>query len=266
MEEILATYAPITLNEMSGIRLMNRTDTKFVTTEDRLADLLELAQPDYRVQLLEADDGARAEYVGRPVLPYSTTYFDTPDYAMFYTHQHGHAGRQKLRIRSYDSSELAFLEVKTKNNRGRTKKKRVPLDAGTPHLWTPGVATTEEAAFVHRHLLAYDPLTLAPKVANRFDRITLVNRALTERLTIDCHLAFRNPVSGCDLELPRIVIIELKRDGLQPSPILGLLRQLRIRPMGFSKYCIGSALTNPQLRINRFKPRLRRIEKMMAMR
>ena len=69
MEEILATYAPITLNEMSGIRLMNRTDTKFVTTEDRLADLLELAQPDYRVQLLEADDGARAEYVGRPVLP-----------------------------------------------------------------------------------------------------------------------------------------------------------------------------------------------------
>ena len=39
------------------------------------------------------------------------------------------------------------------------------------------------------------------------------------------------------------------------------LRQLRIHPHGFSKYCIGSALTNPDLRQNRFKIRLRDTEK-----
>ena len=58
-----------------------------------------------------------------------------------------------------------------------------------------------------------------------------------------------------------IVIIELKRDGLQPSPITGKLLQLRIFPHGFSKYVIGSALTNSGLRHNRIKPRLRSIEK-----
>ena len=36
MDSIIRTYSPITLDEMSGIKLMNRTDTKFVTTVERL--------------------------------------------------------------------------------------------------------------------------------------------------------------------------------------------------------------------------------------
>jgi hypothetical protein len=60
-----------------------------------------------------------------------------------------------------------------------------------------------------------------------------------------------------------IVIIELKRDGLKPSPILGKLLQLRIHPHGFSKYVIGSALTNNDLRHNRIKPRLHSIERIL---
>ena len=59
------------------------------------------------------------------------------------------------------------------------------------------------------------------------------------------------------------VIIELKRDGHQPSPILPKLLQLRIHPHGFSKYCIGSALTNEALRRNRFKPRLHYVQKLL---
>ena len=60
-----------------------------------------------------------------------------------------------------------------------------------------------------------------------------------------------------------LVIIELKRDGHQPSPILPKLLQLRIHPHGFSKYCIGSALTNDSLRRNRIKPRLHSIDKFL---
>ena len=60
-----------------------------------------------------------------------------------------------------------------------------------------------------------------------------------------------------------LVIIELKRDGHQPSPILSKLLQLRIHPHGFSKYCIGSALTNEALRRNRFKPRLHYVQKLL---
>ena len=58
-----------------------------------------------------------------------------------------------------------------------------------------------------------------------------------------------------------LVIIELKRDGLVYSPILEMLRKLRIHPHGFSKYCMGSALTNPELQVNRFKTKLIEINK-----
>ena len=60
-----------------------------------------------------------------------------------------------------------------------------------------------------------------------------------------------------------IVIIELKRDGLFYSPILNMLRDLRIKPHGFSKYVIGSALTNDSLHCNRLKPKLNDIQKLL---
>ena len=46
--------------------------------------------------------------------------------------------------------------------------------------------------------------------------------------------------------------------------MLGILHQLRIQPHGFSKYCMGSALTNPALRINRFKPKLHDVERLLG--
>ena len=60
-----------------------------------------------------------------------------------------------------------------------------------------------------------------------------------------------------------LVIIELKRDGLVFSPVLEMLRQLRIHPHGFSKYCMGSALTNPGLQVNRFKRKLIEVNKIL---
>jgi hypothetical protein len=59
-----------------------------------------------------------------------------------------------------------------------------------------------------------------------------------------------------------LVIIELKRNGLVYSPVLSMLKELRIMPHGFSKYCMGSALTNPLLPVNSFKEKLRYVEKM----
>jgi hypothetical protein len=98
-------------------------------------------------------------------------------------------------------------------------------------------------------------------VENNFHRITLVNDAKTERLTIDFGIHIRNHETGAEADFDNLVIIELKRDGRVHSPILALLRQLRIKPSGFSKYCIGSTLTNSNLKINRFKKRLHRYEK-----
>lgn len=254
MNAILQNFHPISLEEMGGIRLMNRTDTKFVTTIAKLQALLLMAGDEYRIQEID----------GKRNMNYSTIYYDSEDYAFYNAHHDGHAGRQKVRIRSYVDSQMSFLEVKTKDNHGKTHKSRIksmlnPLEEG--HLAVPFGDNPITFDFLRQNL-RINPDKLGQKIENRFHRITLVNRAKTERLTIDTDLEFHNLITGMDCSLSHLAIIELKRDGLQPSPILGMLRKLRIHPSGFSKYCIGEALTNPALRINRMKPRLQRLMKM----
>ena len=238
METIIGSYEPITLEEMSGIKLMNRIDTKFVTTLPRLRELLLMARSDYRMQ----------EIGGERNMLYETTYFDTQHFDMYCCHQAGHANRQKIRFRTYVDSHLQFMEVKTKNNHGRTKKKRMEVT-------NMDLGDRQKRLFLEHHL-RYDVDELRPAIENRFRRMTLVNRGRTERLTIDTDLRFHNLVTGEERHMGPLVIIELKRDGLCHSPVLAMLRQLRVHPHGFSKYCMGSALTNKQLPVNLFKPKL----------
>lgn len=258
MTDILTNYQPITLEEMSGIRLMNRTDTKFVTNIATLRKLLKLAVWQYRAQEID----------GKRLARYYTMYFDTPDMQMYTCHHSGHANRQKLRIRSYVDSGLNFLEVKTKNNHKRTRKKRTtmfdfdPLAPARNITFDSHDDNFKEYDSFLRENLWYKPEIMEEAIENRFNRITLVNNNKTERLTIDTDLCFHNIHTGNDCSLPELAIIELKRDGLVPSPILSLLNELRIKPLGFSKYCIGTALTNPDIRQNRFKQRLHALGKL----
>jgi len=246
MEELLRQFSPITLAEMSGVKLMNRTDTKFVTTMPRLMELLSMALGDYYAQDI---DGERN-------MLYDTTYFDTTDFAMYREHQFGHTGRQKIRFRTYVSSNLQFMEVKTKNNHGRTKKKRI--EVADMDLTAP-----EKQAFLAAHL-RFDASTLVPHMHNYFRRVTLVNRAKTERLTIDTSLQFHNCLTGHDRDMGPLVVVELKRDGQVFSPVLEMLRRLHIHPHGFSKYCMGAAMTNESLPVNRFKPKLGDVERIIV--
>ncbi len=245
MNTLLEGFAPISLEEMSGVKLMNRTDTKFVTTTERLRLLLQMAQQDYYIQEID----------GQRNLEYDTTYFDTTQFDMYCQHQWNHTNRQKIRFRTYCISGLQFMEVKTKNNHGRTKKKRIEVS-------DMDVLEQEKTDFLAKHL-RYDADTLIPALNNHFARITLVNKGKTERLTIDSGLRFNNLQSGEKMDMGNLVIVELKRDGLVYSPVLNMLKQLRIHPHGFSKYCMGSALTNPSLPVNRFKRKLIEINKII---
>ena len=247
MTELLKTFAPISLEQMSSVKLMNRTDTKFVTTQQRLQQLLTMALKDYYIQEID----------GQRNLEYDTTYFDTCGFDMYCEHQHGHANRQKIRFRTYCISGLQFMEVKTKNNHGRTKKKRMEVT-------DMNLRDKEKRQFLSEHL-RYDAGSLQPALNNHFSRITLVNRAKTERLTIDSSLRFHNLQNDLMLDMGDLVIIELKRDGQVFSPVLEMLHQLHIHPHGFSKYCMGSALTCQHLLpVNRFKTKLIEVRKLVG--
>ena len=253
IENLLTGFRPISLKEMAGVKLMNRVDTKYVTTRKSVCALLEMASEHYFVQEID----------GKRVGAYYTMYFDTEEMSMFYRHQYDKRPRQKLRVRSYLDSKLAFLEVKTKDNHGITKKKRVVLPEFVPGTFVKTVSQMANNDFLSRHLHC-NPQQLHSLIENRFERITLVNNAKTERITIDFNIRFHNFATGKEEHLPELVVIELKRDSRMPSPILPMLRTLRIKPKGFSKYCMGCSLTDESLQINRFKPRLRYIEKMQT--
>ena len=243
---LLDQLPPISLDEMSGIKLMNRIDKKYLATIGQLEQLLVLAQGKYMVQQIE----------GKRYNRYHTIYLDTPDEEMYTMHHNGRLVRQKVRVRTYLDSGDTFLEVKNKNNHGRTKKKRMIV--GSIHTLHEDGGDTLLAK--HANYLLAD---LVPKVENRFERITLVNMAKTERLTIDCHVKFHHWETDKHDTFDRLVIIELKRDGNVYSPVKDMLHELRIRHSGFSKYCIGSALTNPNLKRNRFKARFTKINKLL---
>lgn len=243
----LGLLQPISLDEMSGIKLMNRTDTKFVTNKAKLAQLLELTQGQYFAQQIE----------GSRIANYQTTYWDTPLHRFFLEHHNGRAPRQKIRVRTYLDSDMTFLEVKTKNNHGRTKKKRITV----PSQERQDVVDAGGSEFTQKLTGAtFDDIL--PTVQNQFQRITLVNYGKTERLTIDFDVQFHNYETDRDAETGDLVIIELKRDGNVYSPILDMLRRVRVKPHGFSKYCIGSAMTNGELKNNTFKFKMITISKL----
>ncbi|MCR5179859.1 MAG: polyphosphate polymerase domain-containing protein [Bacteroidaceae bacterium] len=244
----LSLLQPISLDEMGGIKLMNRTDTKFVTNKAKLAQLLELTQGKYFAQQID----------GERIANYCTTYWDTPIHRFFMEHHNGRAPRQKIRVRTYVDSGLTFLEIKTKNNHGRTKKKRITV----PSQERQEVVAAGGSEFAQKLTgVTFDDIL--PTVQNHFQRITLVNYGKTERLTIDFNVSFHNFETQSDKGTGELVIIELKRDGNVYSPVLDMLRQLRIKPHGFSKYCIGSVMTNESLKHNNFKVKMREIHKLV---
>ena len=239
----------ITLGEMSAIKLMNRVDTKFVMRASQLEELLEMAAAEYSVQII---DGIRA-------CGYTTLYYDTADYDMYTRHHNQQLTRQKIRARRYEESGQCFIEVKNKTNKGRTKKKRIVI----PNEVFDSVASHAEARAFLQERSAYAPEEIAPALITAFDRITLVNKAHTERLTIDTNLIFSNVRKQKQGEMEGLVIVELKQDGMYFSPMKEILQRLRVKPYKVSKYCLGTVLTEADVKQNRYKQKVRFIEKML---
>lgn len=247
-DSMLTALAPITLAEMDSIKLMNRIDSKYLTNESHLIEVLyDAAKAGYRV--LEAE-GAR-------ISPYNSVYFDTKALKMFSDHHNRRLVRQKVRTREYVNSGEAFLEIKRKNNKGRTNKKRIEIPKTEMRDFAHDVKACEylaDKSWFHAD-------ELSPVLETLFSRITLVNPGKTERLTIDTNLYFHNFRTEHNASLLDAVVIELKQDGRAESQMKRILLDHRVKPMRISKYCIAVTLTDPQARSGRFRPKVKTIEK-----
>lgn len=248
---LLRRFEAISLSEMSAVALQDRMDTKFVMREAQLYNALATLTRQYRV----------LDICGVRLNHYRTLYFDTADFALFQQHHIGRRERFKVRTRSYVDSHLSFLEVKHKVRQNRTVKNRI----ATPGLLTE--VTPEADAFLNDYL-PFAPETLEPKLWNEYTRITLVNRQENERLTLDLRLRFGGYedtfAAGRSVALPGVAIAEVKRDGFsRSSDFVGRMREMGVRPIGFSKYCAGVAMLFEEVKHNNFKPKMRLVEKLI---
>lgn len=244
----VSALATITLDEMDAIKLMNRIDTKYLTDEAHLVKILhDAAGAGY--QVLETD--------GEKISAYDSVYYDTASLKMFSDHHNRRFKRQKVRTRTYVSSGMTFLEIKRKNNKGRTSKKRISIPVSELTDFSGDVPACE---YLSRKSW-FTAEELSPVLETLFSRITLVNPARTERLTIDTCLQFNNLRTGHSVSLRDAVIIELKQDGHAASQMKNILLEHRVKQVRISKYCVAVTLTDPAARSGRFKTKVRAIEK-----
>ena len=251
---VLAQMQPIGLDDMKAVRLMNRVDQKYMASADQLEALLDRIADRYYVQQIG----------GEAMAPYRTLYFDTEGLAMYTMHHDGKLNRQKLRVRTYRSTYTTYFEIKNKDNKKKTRKVRIPIDvAQFDHVdEVPEVRDFVDNNTPYTFTSHLSPFTLHPCLENSFNRITLVDKGMSERVTIDSGIRFHNRSTGIDASTGKLMVIEVKHEvGAPMSAIEQALHEMHILPRRMSKYCIGTALTTPSIKHNRFKPKLLFIEK-----
>ncbi len=238
----LGELSPVTLAQLDEAQLHDREESKVIL---RTADVP------------EALDGLADEYFildheGERLQGYRNEYFDSSELRNYHDHHSQRGRRFKLRYRTYVNSDITYFEVK-RNINGRTVKKRRRSERPEGQLWT------RDAVFFFKQT-GQPPSCLVPSLRVDYQRILLVKRDFSERVTIDLNLAFTSTQGAADT--PRLAICEFKQPKLDMrSPAMIAMNR---RPQNFSKYCMGLASCDPTLRRNRFKKVFRNLEALDA--
>jgi hypothetical protein len=245
---LTGAFEPISLEALNAkAAMLERLDNKYVVRGEVLRRALHRFGEIFDV--LEID--------GRRAFTYDTVYFDDPERRSFHDHQQGRRQRMKVRVRHYVDAALCFVEVKLKDKRGITVKKRLPYDPAKH-------GTLDDAARAHVercHRSLYGrpfERALEPVIQMQYRRVTLVAREGGERMTIDTAIQF--DAQGVQRDTgDDVFIVETKSsngNGLADA----ILRSLHQHPTnGCSKYCVGMSVTGAVERFNRFRPALRKL-------
>lgn len=228
--------------------LMTRTDRKYLVDLATVPALLGALAP--TALALQVDD--------RRAFGYRSAYFDTPELTSYLLSARRRPRRFKVRTRTYLDSGDSWLEVKTRDRRGRTVKQRIPW----PEDQGPGLRRAGRA-FVAQALAGTvaDPADLAdvlgPELSTSYQRATLLLPAQGARVTLDVELeATRH--RGPGLRVRHLAVIETKTAGPACAADRALWA-LGQRPVRVSKYATLLAALDPQLPAHRWRPALRRI-------
>jgi hypothetical protein len=222
--------------------LDTRVECKYIVPFELLPVVL--ARLGGALRVLEIDN--------RRAFGYESVYFDTPALHSYRHHLQGNRRRFKVRTRTYLDSGDCVLEVKVKGGRSETVKHRVPYSSQRRyHL------DDEGRRFVADHI--HWPRAaehLRPALVDCYHRLTLVDPSGMIRITCDTDLTCRRGAATAEGLFDR-VLVEIKSSGRR-SPFANLFHEAGIRPAAVSKYCLGIALLDREVRANPWHRTIRR--------
>jgi VTC domain len=245
--ESLSRFDTISLDGLnSKAAMLERLDQKYIIPAARLRPAFDSFCDLFEV--LEID--------GKRAFTYATRYFDDPEQRGYYDHHQGRRKRCKVRVRNYVDAGFSYLEVKLKDKRGITVKKRLKVAGPMDVLDRSCVDFID-----HWHAELYGvPLgrALHPVIGMQYQRITLVAKEGGERMTVDTRLDFFSGDRAREVS-SEMFIVETKSatgNGIADA----ILRRQHLHPtQRCSKYCIGMAALGQVARSNRFLPALKRL-------
>jgi len=208
---------------------MDRVDTKFLVPRALLTSMLAVLQNEYTV----------LEINNQRVARYENSYYDTPSFKHYMAHHNRRLNRFKLRKRTYADSDIAFLEVKFKNNHGRTVKSRKSLAVDEPAMNSNSALLLHESGLskVAEHKLVQN---------STYNRIALANEAAGERITIDLNLHIHDTTTNKQMDIGDWAIVEIKQNVYdRDTAFFEWARSHGLKACSFSKYCMGLYYTGP---------------------
>lgn len=232
--------------------LFQRLEFKYLIDEQQAEQVRRLIAP-----YCEPDEYNGTAGLGYPIY---SLYLDTPSYAFHLAKLRNDADRVKLRARVYDDSGPVHLEVKRKHVDVIHKTRvAVPRDQWVdaargfgPRLEGRKAAHLE--AFAHlaaqsgaepKLLVQYEREAYASTV-DQYARVTFDRavRASTQRSwSIEPDGAWVVLDAGRDGRVEGFTLLELKAELLMPYWMVDLVRELRLKNTGFSKYSSGIIAT-----------------------
>ena len=237
--EAVLALDPVDLARLDQAQLHDRVESKVILPTVDIPSALSRLAEDYLV----------LEHESQRLQSYRNEYFDSCELRNYHEHHNQNGRRFKLRYRSYMNSDLTFFEVKQNINGRTVKKRRRSHRPSGQRLWH------EDELFFHE-LTGNASSHFVPSLTVDYERVLLVKRDFSERVTIDLNLTFRSPNGKA--EIPGLAICEFKQPRLdRRSPAMAAMNR---RPQMFSKYCMGLASCDPSLRRNRFKKVFRNLD------
>lgn len=250
--QYLTDFQTIDLDGLNAIKLMKRFDKKFTFHRNKLRLVFDYLQKDYQVLEIDMNRAFR----------YENLYYDTADHFFYSQHHNRRLNRYKLRCRKYVETNQCFFEVKFKNNKKKTIKTRLLLEDSD----ISNELTEASKEFARRSVLINNGNIIdrvIPSLWISFNRITFGNLINKERLTFDVNLTYTDKQMNSH-KINNLVIAELKSENASMnSPFFQYLKSIKIFPSRFSKYCMGIAIMEKDIKYNRFKRKLLKLKNLM---